>query len=95
MEKEILGAMIPMMVFKKEIYDFVEGLVKEKFREKIRTELLTIEEASQFLNVKVSWLRQAVFRREINHVKIGALIRFREEDLQKYIQKSLKAFEQS
>ncbi|MEK6626178.1 MAG: helix-turn-helix domain-containing protein [Bdellovibrionota bacterium] len=95
MEKELLGAMIPLMVFKKEIYDFVENLIKEKFREQKKKHLLTVEEASNFLNVKVSWLRQAVFRREINHVKVGALVRFREEDLQNYIHKNLKSFEPS
>lgn len=95
MDKELLGAMIPMMVFKKEIYEFVEGLIKEKLEEKKNKRLLTIEEASSFLNVKVSWLRQAVFRREINHVKVGALVRFREEDLQNFIQKNLKSFDQS
>ncbi|MBI2522274.1 MAG: helix-turn-helix domain-containing protein [Bdellovibrio sp.] len=90
MEKELLGAMIPMMVFKKEIYDFVESLIKEKFQSEKKKELLTVKEAANFLNVKVSWVRQAVFKREINHVKVGALVRFREEDLQSYIHKNLK-----
>lgn len=94
MDKELLGAMIPMMVFKKEIYEFVESLIKEKLSEKSK-KLLTIEEASNYLNVKVSWLRQAVFRREIKHIKVGALVRFREEDLQHFIQKNLKSFDQS
>lgn len=95
MEKEILGAMIPMTVFKKEIYDFVESLVKERLKERDKKVLLTVEEASKFLNVKVSWLRQAVFRKEINHIKVGALVRFREEDLENYIQKNIKSFDQS
>lgn len=95
MEKEIIGAMLPMMVFKKEIYDFVESLVKEKLKERNEKKLLTTVEASKILNIKVSRLRQAVFRREINHVKLGALVRFREEDLQFYIQKNLKTFDQS
>ena len=93
MEKEILGTMIPMLVFKKEIYEFVEGLVKEKMDKWGEKKLLTIDEASSRLNVKVSRLRQAVFRREINYVKIGALVRFREEDLERYIQQNLKTFE--
>lgn len=95
LDKELLGAMIPMMVFKKEIYEFVEGLVKEKLKERKEKKLLTVEEASKFLNIKVSRLRQAVFRREINYIKIGALVRFREEDLQNYIHKNLKSFDQS
>ena len=95
MEKELLSAMIPMMVFKKEIYELVEGLVKEKLKERKEKKLLTTDEASKVLNIKVSRLRQAVFRREINYVKLGALVRFREEDLQNYIQKNLKSFGQS
>jgi excisionase family DNA binding protein len=95
LDKEILGAVIPMMLFKKEVYDFVESLVKEKLKERKEKRLLTTDEASKILNIKVSRLRQAVFRREINYVKLGALVRFREEDLQNYIQKNIKTFDQS
>ena len=55
--------------------------------------LLTIQEASCYLNVKVSWMRQAVFKREIGYIKLGALVRFREEDLESFIDKNLKSFE--
>ena len=91
MENELLGAMVPMMVLKKEIYEYLEKLVKNKVEEKRSADLLTIKEAADFLNVKVSWLRQAVFRREIEHVKMGALIRFRSEDLKIYVQKNIKS----
>ncbi len=94
MEKELLGAMVPMMVFKKEIYGIVEDLVKEKLKAK-KDCLLTIEEASTILNIKISRLRQAVFRREISFIKLGALVRFREEDLNTFIQKNLKPYNQS
>jgi excisionase family DNA binding protein len=47
--------------------------------------LITISEAAQILNVKVSKLRQAIFRREITYVKLGNLIRFREKDLENFI----------
>ena len=90
MEREILGMMVPMMVFKKEIYEFIENLFKEKIGDQIKKKLLTIEEAANYLNVKVSWIRQAIFRKEINHVKVGALIRFREEDLQSFIQSKMR-----
>jgi excisionase family DNA binding protein len=94
MEREILGMMVPMMVLKKEIYEFIENLFKEKvqeiFKDQIKKQLLTIEEAANYLNVKVSWIRQAIFRKEINHVKVGALIRFREEDLQSFIQSKMR-----
>ena len=84
-----------MMLFKKEVYDFVESLVKEKLKERKEKRLLTTDEASKILNIKVSRLRQAVFRREINYVKLGALVRFREEDLQNYIHRNIKTFDQS
>ena len=89
MEKEILGAMVSMMVFKKEIYDLVDGLVKDKLKEN-KDRLFTVEEASIKLNIKVSRLRQAIFRREISYVKLGALVRFREEDLNNFVQKNLR-----
>ena len=69
--------------------------MKEKLKERDNKGLLTVEEASKFLNVKVSWLRQAIFKREINYIKVGALVRFREEDLESYIQKNIKSFDQS
>jgi excisionase family DNA binding protein len=91
MEKELIGTMVPMMLFKEEIFEYLETLVKDKVEKKCGNDLLTINEAAEFLNVKVSWLRQAVFRREIDHVKLGALIRFRIEDLRLYIKRNLKS----
>ncbi|MFP5492395.1 MAG: helix-turn-helix domain-containing protein [Bacteriovoracia bacterium] len=93
MEKELLGTVLPMLVFKKEIFEFVENLVKERLAQWGDKKLMTIDEASSRLNIKVSRLRQAVFRREISYVKLGALVRFREEDLERYIQQNLKTFE--
>jgi excisionase family DNA binding protein len=51
-----------------------------------------VEETAEKLNIKVSRLRQAVFRKEINYVKIGALVRFREEDLQKFIERNSRSY---
>lgn len=48
--------------------------------------LLTIEEASHFLSIKISRLRTAVFKKEIPFVKIGRLVRFQESDLLKWIE---------
>jgi excisionase family DNA binding protein len=93
MEKELLGSMIPLLVFKKEILDFVENLIKEKIETHKEKKLFTTTEAAEVLNIKVSKLRQAVFHRQISHIKLGALVRFREEDLQQYIQKNLKTFD--
>ena len=50
------------------------------------TSLLTISEASTFLNVKVSRLRTAVLTKEIPFLKMGRLIRFDKIDLLKWIE---------
>ena len=50
------------------------------------TSLLTIQEASTFLNVKVSRLRTAVLNRDIPFLKMGRLIRFDKTDLLKWIE---------
>jgi excisionase family DNA binding protein len=47
--------------------------------------LLNIKEASEYLNIKESRLRASVFRREIAFVKIGRLVRFSIDDLEKYV----------
>ncbi len=47
--------------------------------------LMTIEEAASFLNIKVSRLRMAVFRREVKHIKLGALVRFKTEHINEWI----------
>lgn len=47
--------------------------------------LLTIEEAAKLLSLKVSRLRTAVFRREIPFIKIGRLVRFKEDTLHKWM----------
>lgn len=52
-------------------------------------ELLTIEEAAQFLNVKVSNLRSAIFRKKIRYFKVGALIRFNKVDLIQWLEEKL------
>ena len=56
----------------------------------LTTKLLTIDEAAELLSVKVSRLRTAVFRREIPFVKIGRLVRFKEDSLLKWIDEMTK-----
>jgi len=90
LEPELLAAVIPMVAFKKEVFDYIDKLIKEHGVKGAKKALYTIEEAAKILNVKVSRLRQAVFRGEISYVKLGALVRFREEDLQNYISRNLK-----
>lgn len=51
--------------------------------------LYTVDEAAKILNIKISRLRMAIFRREINYVKLGALVRLREEDIKSFINKNL------
>lgn len=48
--------------------------------------LMTVSEAAKFLNIKISRIRKAIFRREITYVKIGNLVRFRYTDLIDFIQ---------
>ena len=50
--------------------------------------LLSVEEVADFLNVKISWIRSAIFRREIPYIKVGNLVRFRECDLQEWLEKN-------
>ena len=49
--------------------------------------ILTFTEACEFLKIKKSRLRTAVFRNEIPFIKIGRLIRFDRSDLKDWIQK--------
>jgi excisionase family DNA binding protein len=51
------------------------------------TDLLDINQAATFLNVKVSRLRTAILRREIPFLKIGRLLRFHKKDLEGWIEK--------
>lgn len=44
-------------------------------------QFLTIEEASEFLNLKISRLRYEVFKKSIPTIKLGRSIRFHEKDL--------------
>lgn len=90
MNHEILAAVIPMVAFKKEVFEYIDKLVKDHGVKQARKVLFTVDEASKILNIKVSRLRQAVFRNEIDYVKLGALVRFRDEDIQNYIQRNLK-----
>lgn len=48
--------------------------------------LMTLSEACDYLKIKKSRIRTAIFRREIPFIKIGRLIRFDQTDLQKWIE---------
>jgi excisionase family DNA binding protein len=47
--------------------------------------LLCINEASVYLNLRVSKLRAMIFKREIPLVKIGRLIRFEKSQLDQWL----------
>ena len=47
--------------------------------------LLCINEASAYLNLRVSKLRAMIFKREIPLVKIGRLIRFEKSQLDQWL----------
>lgn len=49
--------------------------------------ILTFTEACDFLKIKKSRLRTAVFRREIPFIKIGRLIRFDLNDLKNWLER--------
>lgn len=53
-------------------------------------QILTFIEACEFLKIKKSRLRTAIFKREIPFIKIGRLIRFDQMDLIKWLE-SLKS----
>jgi len=50
-----------------------------------KIELMTIEEAALFLNLKVSKIRKDIFNKVIPYYKIGSLIRFKKDELIKWI----------
>lgn len=52
-------------------------------------ELMTIEEASRFLNLKVSKLRRDVFMKAIPYYKFGSLIRFNKAELLRWVEQKL------
>lgn len=52
-------------------------------------QLMTIDEAAVFLNLKVSKLRRDVFMKAIPYYKIGSLIRFKKEELVRWLEEKM------
>jgi excisionase family DNA binding protein len=48
--------------------------------------LLTLKQTSRYLNVKESWLRSKIFSNEIPFIKMGHLLRFDEDELNKWVE---------
>ena len=53
----------------------------------VNEKLLTIDEAAERLNVKVSRIRTLLFQEDLPRIKIGRLVRIAESDLEDYIAK--------
>jgi excisionase family DNA binding protein len=54
-----------------------------------QVELMTVEEAALFLNLKVSKIRKDIFNKAIPYYKIGSLIRFKKIELLKWLEGKL------
>ena len=54
-----------------------------------KNKLMDMNEAASILGLKKSTLYALVMRKQITHVKLGKLTRFRPEDIQAYINKNL------
>jgi excisionase family DNA binding protein len=54
-----------------------------------RPTLFTLREAASYLGVTERRMRRAVERREVPFTKIGKLVRFRQADLDKFIEANL------
>lgn len=75
------------------IKKIVEDILNEKGGEppsSNKEEFLTIKEAAKLINVKVSRIRAAIFKREIPYVKIGALVRLPKTGLLQYLEDQIK-----
>jgi len=49
-------------------------------------EVMTTKQAAEFLQLRESRIKTAIFRREIPFSKVGKLVRFRRSDLEKWLE---------
>ena len=52
--------------------------------------LLTFEEAKELLGLKSSTLYAWVNMRKIKHIKLGRLLKFRQDDIEEFIELSMR-----
>jgi|TARA_B100002003_G_scaffold242452_1_gene265453 excisionase family DNA binding protein len=52
--------------------------------------LLTFEEAKELLGIKSSTLYAWVNMRKIKHIKLGRLLKFRQDDIEEFIELSMR-----
>jgi len=67
------------MVGKKGI---ISGQIKKE------KQLLDTNEASEFLGIKKNTLYEWVIQRKIPHIKVGRLVKFKQEDLEAWLKKT-------
>lgn len=63
------------------------GKTPQRRFEMERKILLTVEETARALNVKVSWIRSAIFHKKIPYLKVGNHVRFEEKELIEWLEK--------
>ncbi len=51
----------------------------------IKSKYLNVKELAEKLSVSTSWVRIHVFRKTIPFIKLGGLIRFDPDDIQKFV----------
>lgn len=56
---------------------------------KSEVQFMTIEEASEFLNLKVSKLRRDIVMKVIPYYKFGSLIRFKKDELLRWVEEKM------
>tara|TARA_Y100000031_G_scaffold107966_1_gene118829 strand:- start:743 stop:934 length:192 start_codon:yes stop_codon:yes gene_type:complete len=52
--------------------------------------LLTFEETKELLGIKSSTLYAWVNMRKIKHIKLGRLLKFRQDDIKEFIERSMR-----
>jgi|TARA_B100002003_G_scaffold93245_1_gene86994 excisionase family DNA binding protein len=52
--------------------------------------LLTFEETKELLGIKSSTLYAWVNMRKIKHIKLGRLLKFRQDDIEEFIERSMR-----
>lgn len=83
-----------------DIYRVIREIVKDELCERDKSKLkdssnpdtgnyLTVEEAANLLNIKVSRIRTAIFRKEIPYMKIGSLVRIPRHTLFEHLYRSI------
>lgn len=66
------------------------GLEAEPRRSQIKA-LWRLDEASEYLGITVPALRGLIHRRRVPHVKVGRVIRFRQNDLEAWVMENTRA----